>query len=160
MRRRRRRPRVQIEGIAAPQAPPWVKMSKLRRRWRRPNHRVRSSGCTIMLSFPSQATRKGRISATRCSSVLEATVEGAAGARLDVVGTQSQPFIPVRCNRMQRTLGSVSPAVLRAGGTGHWRGHGTGVARAKPFLAWGYVGVARAWRGHVLFSLGGWPRQG
>eukprot|EP00661_Eupelagonemidae_sp_cell13_P004916 gene4917-biopygen11580 len=28
-----------------------------------------------------------------------ATVEDAAGARLDVVGARSQPFLPVRCNR-------------------------------------------------------------
>eukprot|EP00661_Eupelagonemidae_sp_cell13_P004705 gene4706-biopygen10038 len=62
-------------------------------------HRVRPSGCTIVLSFSSQATRKGRISAIRCSSVLGATVEGAAGARLDVIGTRSQPFLPMRCNR-------------------------------------------------------------
>eukprot|EP00661_Eupelagonemidae_sp_cell13_P014988 gene14988-biopygen9683 len=35
---------------------------------------------------------------------------------------------------------SVPPGV-----TGHWRGHGAGVARAyRHFLAW----VARAWRGH------------
>eukprot|EP00661_Eupelagonemidae_sp_cell13_P023481 gene23481-biopygen22314 len=45
------------------------------------------------------------------------------------------------------------------GGTGHWRGrgwgHGAGVARATSiFLAWGGAGLARAWRGHVLFPQG------
>eukprot|EP00661_Eupelagonemidae_sp_cell13_P001529 gene1529-biopygen1791 len=35
------------------------------------------------------------------------------------------------------------------------RGHGAGVARAKGiFLAWGGAGMARAWRGHVLFPQG------
>eukprot|EP00661_Eupelagonemidae_sp_cell13_P023482 gene23483-biopygen17820 len=35
LRRRRRRPRVQNVALAAPQAPPWVKLCKLRRRRRR-----------------------------------------------------------------------------------------------------------------------------
>eukprot|EP00661_Eupelagonemidae_sp_cell13_P009942 gene9942-biopygen12278 len=46
-------------------------------------------------------------------------------------------------------------------GTGHWRGHGVGVARANKHFWLGVArawrgrgaGVARAWRGHVLFPL-------
>eukprot|EP00661_Eupelagonemidae_sp_cell13_P006241 gene6241-biopygen7325 len=42
------------------------------------------------------------------------------------------------------------------GGTGHWRGHGAGVARAVSHL---WLWVARAWCGHVLLSQGTSPRH-
>eukprot|EP00661_Eupelagonemidae_sp_cell13_P017893 gene17893-biopygen841 len=44
------------------------------------------------------------------------------------------------------------------GGTGHWPGHGAGVARA---VSHSWVGVVRAWRGHVLFPPGycPWPAR-
>eukprot|EP00661_Eupelagonemidae_sp_cell13_P013042 gene13042-biopygen11040 len=46
------------------------------------------------------------------------------------------------------------PPGENAGGTGHWHGRGTGMAwarRGQETLFW--LGVARAWRGHVLFPL-------
>eukprot|EP00661_Eupelagonemidae_sp_cell13_P019136 gene19136-biopygen17476 len=54
---------------------------------------------------------------------------------------------------------------MSPGGTGQWRGHGAGVARAIGYLlAWGGAGVARAWRGRgagfwVFVGLG-WRGRG
>eukprot|EP00661_Eupelagonemidae_sp_cell13_P010812 gene10812-biopygen269 len=47
-------------------------------------------------------------------------------------------------------LPSPRAGARRPGGTGHWRGHGAGVARAWRGRG---AGMARAWRGHVLFPL-------
>eukprot|EP00661_Eupelagonemidae_sp_cell13_P006717 gene6718-biopygen4438 len=79
---------------------------------------------------------------------------------LSPTAAAAQLLCPPRCSCCARRTTVLTDAVSTesyghrvhrhtpAGGTGHC-GHGAGVARAASIFFW--LGVARAWRGHVLF---------